>query len=309
MSGEPFLRLKGHDKDLGGGFTVRRLLPSLQRRAVGPFLFFDHFGPVAVHPRDEYDVRPHPHIGLATVTYLFEGAMVHRDSLGSLQQIEPGAINWMTSGRGIVHSERRPETLAGRDYGNHGVQLWAALPREHEEAAPAFVHTPAGAIPEVRVGDAVVRVLIGTAFGQTSPVATFAPTLYLDVQLPAGAALDLPALAPEMAIYCVNADLLLDGEAAPLPALTLGVLPQGQGTTVRCPADTVTSPPNQAGAGARIVVIGGAPLDGPRHMWWNFVSSRKERIVQAAQDWEDQSMGKVPGEVEWIPLPERRFKP
>ena len=288
--------LHGHAKDLGGGFTVRRLLPALARQSVGPFLFFDHFGPVTVHPQDEHDVRPHPHIGLATVTYLFEGAIMHRDSLGSRQQITPGAINWMTAGRGIVHSERRPADLAGRDYVNHGLQLWAALPREHEEAEPAFVHTPAEAIPEVRVNGAVVRVLIGTAFGQQSPVATYSPTLYLDVQLPAGAAIDLPALAPEMAVYGVDADLQIADEA--LPARTMGVLPTGQGVQVR----------STEGA-ARFAVIGGAPLDGPRHMWWNFVSSRKERIVQAAQDWDDQAMGQVPGETEFIPLPERRFKP
>lgn len=297
MSGDT-LHLRGHAKDLGGGFTVRRVLPALQRQAVGPFLFFDHFGPVTVHPQDEHDVRPHPHIGLATVTYLFEGAIVHRDSLGSLQQIEPGAINWMTAGRGIVHSERRPEALAASDYVNHGLQLWTALPREHEEAEPAFVHTPAEAIPEVAVDGAVVRVLIGEAFGRTSPVATLSPTLYLDVQLPAGATFTLPALAPEMALYSVDADLLLEGEREPLPARTMGVLPAGQGTRVQ-----------GVGAAARFVVIGGAPLDGPRHMWWNFVSSRKERIVQAARDWEAQVMGQVPGETEFIPLPERRFKP
>jgi redox-sensitive bicupin YhaK (pirin superfamily) len=295
MSGA-ILALPGHAKDLGGGFTVRRVLPAMARQSVGPFLFFDHFGPVTVHPQDEHDVRPHPHIGLATVSYLFEGAILHRDSLGSLQQIEPGAINWMTAGCGIVHSERRPETLAGRDYVNHGLQLWAALPRAHEETEPAFVHTPAEAIPEVRVDGATVRVLIGEAFGQRSPVATLSPTLYLDVQLPAGAGFDLPALAPEMAVYGVDADLRVAGE--PLPARTMGVLPAGQGARV------------QAGqAPARFVVIGGAPLDGPRYMWWNFVSSRKERIVQAAQDWENQAMGQVPGETEFIPLPERRFKP
>jgi redox-sensitive bicupin YhaK (pirin superfamily) len=297
MSGDT-LHLKGHAKDLGGGFTVRRVLPALQRQAVGPFLFFDHFGPVTVHPQDEHDVRPHPHIGLATVTYLFEGAILHSDSLGSLQQIEPGAINWMTAGRGIVHSERRPEALAARDYVNHGLQLWTALPREHEEAEPAFVHTPAEAIPEVAVEGAVVRVLIGEAFGRTSPVATLSPTLYLDVQLPAGATFTLPALAPEMALYSVDVDLSLEGESEPLPARTMGVLPAGQGARVHA-----------MGAAVRFVVIGGAPLDGPRHMWWNFVSSRKERIVQAAQDWEDQAMGQVPGETEFIPLPERRFKP
>lgn len=295
MSAPSILQLQGHAKDLGGGFTVRRLLPALQRKAVGPFLFFDHFGPVTVRPEDHHDVRPHPHIGLATVTYLFEGAILHRDSLGSLQQIEPGAINWMTAGRGIVHSERRPPALAGRDYVNHGLQLWAALPSEHEEAPPSFTHTPAGDIPELNVQGAVVRVLIGEAFGQQSPVATLSPMLYLDVQLPAGAVLDLPALVPEMAIYGVDADVSVDGEL--LPARTLGVLPTGQGARLQA-----------QGAPARCVVLGGAPLDGPRHMWWNFVSSRKDRIVQAADDWDAQAMGQVPGETEFIPLPERRFK-
>ena len=295
------LQIKGHAKDLGGGFTVRRLLPALPRQAVGPFLFFDHFGPVTVAPGDSHDVRPHPHIGLATVTYLFSGAILHRDSLGSVQQIEPGAINWMTAGRGIVHSERRPGALADAAYVNHGIQLWAALPRAHEEAEPSFVHTPAAAIPEVRVGGAghgaTVRVLIGTAFGQTSPVATYSPTLYLDVQLPAGAVLEIPALAPEMAVYTVDGPAQLNGEA--LGAQLLGVVAAGQGMRLSAPGE----------AAARLIVIGGEPLDGPRHMWWNFVSSRKERIVQAAQDWEDQAMGRVPGETEFIPLPERRFRP
>ena len=168
-------RLTGHKKDLGGGFMVRRLLPAAQKQAVGPFLFFDHFGPITVQPGDSHDVRPHPHIGLATVTYLFEGAIMHRDSLGSAQLIEPGAINWMTAGRGIVHSERAPEDLKASAYVNHGIQLWAALPAEHEEVAPAFVHTPAADIPALSVGDAQVRVLIGAAFGKTSPVRTFSP--------------------------------------------------------------------------------------------------------------------------------------
>ncbi|WP_428003819.1 pirin family protein [Acidovorax sp.] len=297
MSGA--LRLSGHAKDLGGGFTVRRLLPAVQCRSVGPFIFFDHFGPVSVVPGAAHDVRPHPHIGLATVTYLFSGAIMHRDNLGYVQQIEPGAINWMTAGKGIVHSERRPESLAETTYVNHGIQLWAALPVAAEEADASFVHTPAAAIPEVQVGDAVVRVLIGTAFGQTSPVATYAPTLYLDVQLPAGGVLELPAaLAQEMALYPVDAELLLDGE--PLPDHTLAVLPAGAAAApVRL----------QAGDSAvRLMVIGGDALDGPRHMWWNFVSSRKERIVQAAGDWEAGRMKVVPGETEFIPLPEHRFR-
>ena len=180
------LILGGRDKDLGGGFMVRRILPAVQRQSVGPFVFFDHFGPVTVQPGENHDVRPHPHIGLATVTYLFEGAIMHRDSLGSIQRIEPGAVNWMTAGRGIVHSERAPEDLRSRTYVNHGIQLWAALPLEHEEADPQFVHTPAADIPLRRPGAALVRVLIGEAFGGRSPVRTFAPTVYLDVELPAG---------------------------------------------------------------------------------------------------------------------------
>ena len=290
------LQLKGHDKDLGGGFVVRRLLPAVQRRAVGPFIFFDHFGPVTITPDDNYDVRPHPHIGLATVTYLFEGAMMHRDSLGSVQQIEPGAINWMTAGRGIVHSERRPESLAQQSYVNHGIQLWAALPLAHEEAEPSFVHTPAAAIAQVQVDGATVRVLIGTAFGQTSPVATYAPTLYLDIALPAGATLELPALAQEMALYAVDAPVQINGET--VEAQMLAVMDSGQ-------AQRLTT---SAAGGARLVVIGGDALDAPRSMWWNFVSSRKDRIVQAADDWQAQRMGSVPGETEFIPLPERRFK-
>ncbi|RQO81515.1 pirin family protein [Acidovorax sp. FJL06] len=289
------LRLSGHAKDLGGGFTVRRLLPAMQRQAVGPFLFFDHFGPVTVEPDAGHDVRPHPHIGLATVTYLFSGAIMHRDSLGYVQQIEPGAINWMTAGRGIVHSERRPENLANQAYVNHGIQLWAALPLAHEEAEPSFVHTPAAAIPEVKVGAATVRVLIGEAFGQASPVATYSRTLYLDVQLPAGATLEIPALVPEMAVYAVDAPVRLNGDT--VAAQVLAVVEAGQ--------------PMQLAAGdsaVRLMVVGGEALDAPRHMWWNFVSSRKERIVQAAADWDAQALGRVPGEVEWIPLPEHRFK-
>ena len=289
------LRLSGQAKDLGGGFTVRRLLPAVQRQAVGPFLFFDHFGPVTVEPDAGHDVRPHPHIGLATVTYLFSGAIMHRDSLGYVQQIEPGAINWMTAGRGIVHSERRPQNLANQAYVNHGIQLWAALPMAHEEADPSFVHTPAAAIPQVQVGDATVRVLIGEAFGQTSPVATYSRTLYLDVQLPAGATLEIPALVPEMAVYTVDAPVQLNGDTVAPQLLAVGE--PGRATHLAAGDSAV-----------RLMVIGGDALDAPRHMWWNFVSSRKDRIVQAAADWDAQAMGQVPGEVEWIPLPERRFK-
>jgi redox-sensitive bicupin YhaK (pirin superfamily) len=287
------LTLGGHDKDLGGGFKVRRLLPAAQRQAVGPFLFFDHFGPITIHPGDSHDVRPHPHIGLATVTYLFDGAIMHRDSLGFEQCIAPGAINWMTAGRGIVHSERGPQDLKSRAYTNHGIQLWAALPREHEEAAPDFEHTPAEAIPSLTLGGTAVRVLIGEAFGRKSPVRTFAPTLYLDVQLAAGEAFTLQPLAQELAVYSVDGDITVDGEA--VPAHRLAVLPPGVDVAL------------QAGQATRLMVIGGDALDGHRFIWWNFVSSRKERIAQAASDWEAQAMGQVPGDAEWIPLPERRF--
>jgi hypothetical protein len=287
------LTLNGHEKDLGGGFVVRRLLPAMARRNVGPFIFFDHFGPVTETPGREHDVRPHPHIGLATVTYLFKGAMMHRDSLGSEQLIEPGAINWMTSGRGIVHSERKPDHLVDQRYALHGLQLWTALPLDHEEDEPSFVHTPAAAIPQAEAGRAQVRVLVGSAFGARSPVRAYWQTLYLDVMLPAGAAIELPALVPEMAIYPVQGDLVID--AATLPCRTMAVLKPGESTMVH------------AQGAARFVVIGGEPLDAYRHMWWNFVSSRKERVIEASEDWQEMRMGRVPGDDEFIPLPPTRF--
>lgn len=289
------LTLSGLDKDLGGGFTVRRLLPAAARRNVGPFIFFDHFGPVVTTPAENHDVRPHPHIGLATVTYLFEGAMMHRDSLGFEQVIEPGAINWMTAGRGIVHSERRPVHLRDRSYGMHGLQLWTALPLEHEEDEPSFVHTPAAAIPQLALPAAQVRVLVGSAFGAVSPVKAFSQTLYLDVMLDAGGAIELPPLAAEMAVYLVQGSLVID--AATLPERTMAVLHPGEPTTV------------YAQGPARFAVVGGEALDAPRHMWWNFVSSRRERIYQASEDWEAMRMGRVPGDDEFIPLPPTRFTP
>ena len=284
------LLLAPHAKDLGGGFTVRRFLPAAARQAVGPFLFFDHFGPVAAGPQDNHDVRPHPHIGLATVTYLFEGAMQHRDSLGMVQRIEPGAVNWMTAGRGIVHSERTPDDLRGVARRSHGLQLWVALPAADEEMAPAFAHTPAADIPALEVGGAQLRVLVGTAFGVSSPVAVRSPTLYLDINLSAGDAFPLP-LAEERAVYVIEGQAQLDGED--LPPGKLVVLVPGE------------EPMLSADAPARVVLVGGAPL-GPRHMWWNFVSSRQERIVQAADDWAAGRFAAVPGETESMPLPDKR---
>jgi redox-sensitive bicupin YhaK (pirin superfamily) len=235
-------------------------------------------------------VRPHPHIGLATVTYLFEGAMQHSDSTGVAQRIEPGAINWMTAGRGIVHSERTPEDLRAVTRRSHGLQLWAALPAEDEELPPSFAHTPARDIPQLEVGGARLRVLIGSAFGARSPVVVRSPTLYLDIALSAGDGFPLPP-AEERALYVVDGDAQLDG--VDLPPGQMLVLAPGE------------EPMLSADADARVVLIGGAPL-GHRHMWWNFVSSRKERIVQAADDWAAQRFPAVPGETEFIPLPDKR---
>ena len=284
--------LKGHEKDLGGGFLVRRYLPSAIKQAVGPFIFFDHFGPVDVPLDANHDVRPHPHIGLATVTYLFEGAMDHRDSIGTYQRIEPGAINWMTSGRGIVHSERTPKDLVGKPHRTHGLQLWAALPLAHEEDEPGFCHTPAADIPELVVDGATVRVLVGSAFGKSSPVATYSQTLYLDVKLKAGHELSLSDLPREAAIYPISGELEIDG--APLALNNMALL------------DTSGTQLVKAASEAHFVLIGGEPLDGHRYMSWNFVSSSKVRIVKAGEDWEAQRFDKVPGETEWIPLPVKK---
>ena len=284
----PSTLLHGHPRDLGGGFIVQRLLPSAARQAVGPFIFFDHFGPMGVAPGDSHDVRPHPHIGLATVTYLFEGAMLHRDNIGSVQRIEPGALNWMTAGAGIVHSERTPPDLAATPHRMHGLQLWAALPRAHEEDAASFSHTPASAIPVATLDGAVVKVLIGSAFGHTSPVPAFGQTLYLDIELQAGRELLLSGLPAEAAVYPVDGELEIDGTVlAPHTLAVLGGAPLLRARTA-----------------ARFVVLGGAALDGPRYLFWNFVSSSKARIERAAQDWSEQRYPRIAGETEWIPLPD-----
>ena len=278
------LILRSRLRDVGN-FQVRRLLPAAKKQAVGPFLFFDHFGPHELEPFTDNDVRPHPHIGLSTVTYLFEGRMVHRDSVGSVQAIEPGAINWMTAGRGIAHSERSPKEPAGERRRSHGLQLWAGLPRSFEETAPAFAHTPGSAIPE----DERIRLLIGRAWGMESPVVPLSETLYADIALPAGGALDIPPLAAERAVYSVDGSYSLQGKS--MEPHTMAVLPAGE--TVRLEAETP----------ARVMLIGGEPLDGPRFIWWNYVSSSRERIVQAASEWSEHHSPRIPGETEWIPLP------
>jgi redox-sensitive bicupin YhaK (pirin superfamily) len=281
---ETLLQLAGHVTELAAGLRVRRLLPSAARRSVGPFVFFDHFGPVTLPEAADSDVGPHPHIGLATVTYLFEGGFLHRDSLGTVQAIAPGAINWMTAGRGIVHSERTPDEERGRARRLHGLQLWVALPPALEQTEPAFQHVPAADIPHVAPGPgATVRVLVGEAYGDASPVRPASPTLYLDVQLDAGATLALPALAPEMALYAPTDTLSLNGQA--LPATTMAV--PAAGASLRL----------EAGAqGARFVVIGGAPLERPVRMWWNFVASERERIAEAAARWEAGGFPDIAGE-------------
>jgi redox-sensitive bicupin YhaK (pirin superfamily) len=285
--------LPPHIKELSPGFNVRRSLPAAALQSIGPFLFFDHFGPLSARPGDNHDVRPHPHIGLATVTYLFEGALDHRDSIGSFQRIEPGAINWMTAGAGIVHSERTPPDLARTGWRSHGLQLWVGLPRPFEEAAPSFQHVPASRIP-LWLGDGVkAKVLIGELHQQRSPVTTFSRTLYLDIDAAPRSTFVLPARMESASVErgCYSVDNAIEVDGVELPPFTLAALETGKDTAIRAPL------------GARYVVIGGEPLDGRRHMWWNFVSSSRERIEVAKQAWTDQAMGQVPGETEWIPLP------
>jgi redox-sensitive bicupin YhaK (pirin superfamily) len=274
-------------KDLGDGFTVRRALPSIEARSVGPFIFLDEMGPVAFAPGQGLDVRPHPHIGLATVTYLFEGAIEHRDSLGTVKVIRPGDVNWMTAGRGIVHSERSPTPREAARL--HGIQFWVALPAAAEEAAPAFHHTPASALPMWEEASVVTRLIIGALDGRASPVQTFGPMLYADLQLAPGGRFALPADVEECALYVVSGGVAVEG--ARLDAGQLGVVTPGQ-------AGALT-----AAEESRAILFGGAALDGPRKLWWNFVSTRPERIEQAKAAWAAQAMGQVPGETSFIPAP------
>lgn len=278
-------------RDLGEGFMVRRALPAIERRAIGPFIFFDEMGPVEFAAGQGLDVRPHPHIGLATVTFLYEGEIVHRDSLGSVQTIRPGDVNWMTAGRGIVHSERSPEPRAGGRL--WGLQTWVALPAAHEEDEPGFFHHPAATLPYWEETGAAVRVIAGTAFGRQSPVRTYQPTLYADIRLDAGAAVTVDPEHAERAIYVV-AGAVHVGDAA-VEAGTLVAFETGPFVTLEA---SLAGP-------ARVMLFGGAPLDGKRTLWWNFVSTRPDRIEQAKADWAAQAMGHVPGESDFIPAPER----
>jgi redox-sensitive bicupin YhaK (pirin superfamily) len=276
-------------KDLGG-FSVRRALPSIKRRMVGPFIFLDHMGPALMPPGDGIDVRPHPHIGLATLTYLTEGSFVHRDSLGSLQEIRPGEVNWMTAGSGIAHSERTGPEPRATGHRIEGVQSWIALPKVHEETAPGFAHHAVADLPFVRDRGVAARLIIGSMWGQRSPVRTFSEMFYADVALEAGAAIPLPAEHAERAAWLISGEVEVGGVShGPMRLL---LFRPGDAVTLRATTPT------------RLLLLGGEPMDGPRHIWWNFVSSSQDRIAAAKADWQAGRFAAVPEEHEFIPLPE-----
>ncbi|MGI9264543.1 MAG: pirin family protein [Gammaproteobacteria bacterium] len=283
------LLIEPAEKDLGE-FTVRRALPDKRRQRIGPFIFFDHMGPAEFPPNTGVNVRSHPHIGLATITYLFEGEILHRDSLGYIQPIRPGEINWMTAGKGIVHSEKVTPELFASGQKLHGLQTWVALPLEHEEAEPRFEHYGADGIPKLRRDGVQINVVIGTAYGETSPVQAASETLYVEALLDAGAELELPE-AQELGVYIVAGSIELAGQS--ISGGTLVVLANGRSATV------------SASDGAHIMICGGDTLEGDRIVWWNFVSSSRERLEQAKRDWRDGKFDEVPGEPDFIPLPEK----
>jgi redox-sensitive bicupin YhaK (pirin superfamily) len=273
-----------------GGFTVRRALPSARRRMVGPFIFLDHMGPAEFRSGQGIDVRPHPHIGLATVTYLFAGEIVHRDSIGSVVPIRPGAVNWMSAGRGIAHSERTASDhrVAGEPL--HGLQCWVALPQNAEESAPAFAHYDVQDLPIERAEGKTIRVVAGRLYGLTSPVTTTWETIFADVSLDAGAKLPIDAETEERALYLVSGEIDIMGDR----------FSEGRLLVLR-PGDRISL---TAITASKLVLLGGATMDSPRHIWWNFVSSRQDRIEQAKADWKSGRFEPVPGDSERIPLPE-----
>lgn len=276
-------------RDLGG-FEVRRALPAAGKQMVGPFIFFDQMGPSEFLLGSGIDVRPHPHIGLSTVTYLFEGEIFHRDSLGTSIPIRPGALNLMTAGRGIVHSERTGPDVRRSPHQLYGIQAWAALPASHEEAAPAFIHHAADALPVISGDGLTARVIMGHAFGATSPAAFPHPALYVHAEMTARSQMPLDAAYDERAVYIVSGAIEIAGD----------VFESGRLLVFR-PGDAITI---KAKSAARLMIVGGDPMDGPRHIWWNFVSSRKDRIDAAKADWSAGRFDTVPGdEAEFIPLP------
>ena len=279
-----------------GGFEVRRALPARERQMVGPFIFFDQMGPGEFLTGRGLDVRPHPHIGLSTVTYLFEGEILHRDSLGSAQPIRPGDVNWMTAGQGIAHSERTDTALRARGNRLFGIQSWVALPRAQEEAAPGFAHHPVASLPGAEEAGLRLRLIAGTGWGMASPVAVSSPLFYADAVLAPGAAVPLPVEHEERGVYIVEGEVAVAGtrfEAGRMLLFRAG------------DRMALTAGPT----GARLLLLGGAAMDGPRFIFWNFVSSSRERIEQAKADWKGGRFGLVPGdEREFIPLPEERRK-
>lgn len=275
-------------RDLGG-FVVRRVLPAAGRQMVGPFIFFDHMGPTQFEPGHGIDVRPHPHIALATVTYLFAGSLEHRDSLGNVREIQTGDVNWMTAGRGIAHSERTPRLARAAGEQIHGIQSWVALPDGHEDGEPDFMHYPSSVIPQRVLDGVTLSVIAGDAFGLRSPVLTVWPTLYVHVRLAPGAVLEIPAEHEERAVYVVHGELAVD--AGEIVEGQLAALAPGNKIQLRADGET------------RAMLLGGNRFPTPRHIWWNFVASSQERIERAKERWANHEFPPVPGETEFIPLP------
>ncbi len=282
--------IEGHQRQISPGFSVDRLLPSLAARSVGPFVFFDAFGPVDLPPGHGLDVRPHPHIGLCTVTYLFDGGQVHRDSLGSVQEIRPGAVNWMTAGRGIVHSERTSPQMRAAGHRMHGVQSWVALPRSDEMIEPSFEHAASETLPVITGPGTHLRLLAGYGFGLIAPVRVLSPLFYADIKFAQDSSFALGHEHQERAMYVVSGTVAVDDQSF-----------GGGALVVFAPDDQVVIKAHEP---ARTLVFGGAPLDGPRHLWWNFVASSTERIEQAKTDWRLMRIGRIPGDDECIPLPD-----
>ncbi|HWA50447.1 MAG TPA: pirin family protein [Dongiaceae bacterium] len=276
-------------KDIGG-FSVRRALPAIERRMIGPFIFLDQIGPAIIPAGQGLDVRPHPHIGLSTMTYLYEGAIMHRDSLGTIQEIKPGAVNWMTAGRGIAHSERTPDALRRTGHNLSGIQFWVALPRRDEETIPSFLHLGRDQLPVWQSDGAELRLIAGAMDGRESPLISPHPMICVDLRLDRSATVRIPTDWPERGIYVSSGEVELGGDRFVEGQLL--VLQSGRAVHI-----TAFKP-------ARLMLLGGDPMDGPRHIWWNFVSSSKERIEQAKADWKRQSFPPVPQETEFIPLPE-----
>jgi redox-sensitive bicupin YhaK (pirin superfamily) len=291
MSSSIAALLKPHTKDLGG-LQVQRLLPAFPDKMIGPFIFFDHFGPVDFAPGEGIDVRPHPHIGLATVTYLYEGAQMHRDSLGSVQRIEPGDVNWMTAGKGIVHSERTAPQDRATGHRLHGLQTWVALPKSHEDVEPSFFHHSRDTLPARAERGVTMRVIAGKAFGLEAPVRTFSPIFYVAVDMEADSHLDVPPEHEQRGVYVVAGDIRVGGDV--VPAHHLAILTSASNVRI----DAVSA--------SRLVILGGAKMDGDRHIWWNFVASDRALIDAASERWRNQGFPAVPGESEFIPLPESR---